>query len=441
VIEGENTADAGQSQELSKKPVHKRPGRSRFFKTAAGRKLIARFKAEYSGRPQPKNLGRTGPSSRDRSPAISDWELARSVALGKPIPSMKSNTLSARAKSLGLDYRTEIFCDAGNPFSDSDLHELRKRSGFTGERFEKLTGVSADGGPRQGFRIAAHAQKVIRWRDRTLQSLFRQSSRSYKHQRILKTLVPNLSDLDALLRECFGEIQKEIAGELTLTSVGEFVARRAKGLAKKSPHAGLWGEMLRYLAELAAHDAASKFLDESLKSLSQRTDVAGFARELLAARYGTTVWNVKRALPRGTQPIPAREMCGVILAYTEDATGSAAQPVTEKEMQTTKSGRDRTASRGRNRGGQKGPREITKLRILVAASYEIDGVGRYRAAPTLYPLQSDKDRAYDSFKDLYDSHAGRIAEKKKQLASFSGQDRKTLTHDALKRIAALDRGK
>jgi transcriptional regulator with XRE-family HTH domain len=349
----------------------KRPGRTKFFKSPRGQKLIARYEREYTGRSQPKNLGRTGPRRRDRSqsPIVSDWELAQYVGRGKAVPGMKSNTQSARAVSLGIDYGTETFCDQGNPFSDSDLHNLRKRCRFTGERFEKIIGVPTDGGERDGLRIVEHAEKVIEWRDVTLRNLLGKTSPSYKQDRVLKTLLPNLADLDALLRECFAEIQKAMP-EFTVSGVGDFVAEQAKSAARKSAHAGLWGEMLRYLVELAANEKARTFLDKNLASLPRRKDVADFVRELLAARYGASLWIVRRALLRSTAAIPPGEMCGVILSYAE--------PIAPPAILKSK------ALPGRPKGKQQAE---TLERIGDAAALVFLRYSQPEMIPLLYPKQ------------------------------------------------------
>jgi hypothetical protein len=295
----------------------KRPGRTRFFKSAAGQKQRAEFSRKYSGRPQPKNLGRTGPSRRDGSeaPIVSDWEIAQRLGCGESVIGMRKTTQSARAKSLGLDYGTVFFCEAGNPFDNAALRGLRSNAGFTAERFGSITGVPADTEKLEGIRIPEHAKKIIGWRDRTLTRLLSQTTPAYQHHRVLKTLVPQLGDSDVLFREALGRLKDDGTVITTLSRLGEAVSLRARGAAIKTEHGGFWGEALRYLIELAANPQSRKYLEAHLASFGQRPDVADFVREVLAARYGASFWIVRRALPRTTAIIPSAEMCGVILSY------------------------------------------------------------------------------------------------------------------------------
>jgi hypothetical protein len=307
----ENTPDA--VQDPTKK--RKRPGRGLFFESPAGRKLAKRFSKEYSGRPQPGKLGWAG------SRAVSNWDLAKRVARGEAVEGMKQSAVDMRAKSLGLAYRTAFFSDQGEPFTDGALQALRERLGFTTAKFEKLTGLGrrvADTRGHEMIRDPRDARIVIEWRDKALRSLLAESTPAYKNHRVLKTFLPDIADLDGLLRDRFAEIQnatRDVDG-LAIAKLGDLVCEQAQRAAKKSPNAGLWGELLRCLTELDACRESRVFLERNLGSLKDCKALADFVREIIAARYGTTAWTVKRALPRSTRSYSPAEMRGFVLDVT-----------------------------------------------------------------------------------------------------------------------------
>jgi hypothetical protein len=333
-------------EEITPNPVHvkrKRPGRALFFKTPAGRKLAKRFREEYSGRPQPSKLGWAG------SRAVTDWELAKRVTRGEIVEGMKRSAVDMRAKSLGLGYGTAFFCDQGEPLRDASLQSLRERLGFTTARFEKLTGL----GPKVADKRAAamirgprDARIVIEWRDKTLRSLLAATSPAYKNHRILKTFLPEIADLDGLLRDRFAEIQKTMRADFTLAHLGDFVCEQVRRSAKKTPHAGLWGEMLRCLVELDACRESRTFLEANLGSLRHCKALADFVREIIGARYGTTAWTITRALLRSTQPYSDAEMRGFVLdiAPVPTATQIAPAPVAPPKPKKIS---ERTVEKGR----------------------------------------------------------------------------------------------
>jgi hypothetical protein len=322
MVEQKNTADAAQSQELLNKPVRKRPGRSKFFRTAAGKRLLAQFKTQYSGRSQAKNLGRTGPGRSEALQAVPDWEVAKRLTRGVPVEGMKKNAAETRGRSFGLSYGTVFFCDQGEPFTDGDLQSLRERCGFTTSGFEQIVGLPARSTDRRHagmVRDPETVRSIVEWRDRTIRALLQESNPSQKYERVLKTLLPKLRDVYGM---CFGRftdmqkamLVKEDTRIWTLNSVGNFVCERARHDAKNKSHAGDWGWFLRYLTELDACNSSRTFLEANLKSLKRSIGVAGFVRELLGRRYGTTRWTVNRALSKKLKPIPAAEMCGLILS-------------------------------------------------------------------------------------------------------------------------------
>lgn len=298
-------------------PGLKRPGRTRFYKSREGQRQIARYKRDFTGRPQTKNLGRTGPRRQDGSqaPIVSDWKIAQHLGRGESVIGMRQTTQSARGKSLGLDYGTEFFCEAGQPFDNAALRNLRKRAGFTAERFEVITGAPADTERLNILRTPGQASKVLKWRDETLRELLSKTTPAYKHHRVLKTLLPQLLDCDAALREALGRLKDDGTDITTLSSLGEAVSMRAREAAINTEHGGFWGEALRYLVELAANAESRKYLEAHLATVSQRPNVADFVREVLAARYGASLWIVRRALSRTNPVIPSAEMCGVILLH------------------------------------------------------------------------------------------------------------------------------
>lgn len=99
-------------------------------------------------------------------------------------------------------------------------------------------------------------------------------------------------------------------------------------------------------------------------------------------------------------------------------------------------GLDAKATR-RGPGAPKGARSSTKARITIAASLEIEGVGRYRGAPEVFPGQG-KDRAYENIKDLYGSYNQAISVEKVRLLSLSDSARSSAVSEARK---WLNRGK
>ncbi len=320
----------------------KRPGRALFFKTPAGRKLAKRFGEEYSGRPQPTKLGWAG------SRAVSDWELAKRVTRGEAVEGMKQSAVDMRTQHLGLRYGTAFFCDQGEPLRDARLQSLRERLGFTTAKFEKLTGL----GPKVADRRAAamirgprDARIVIEWRDKTLRSLLAATTPTYKNDRLLKTFLPNIAELDGLLRDRFAEIQKTMSEDFTLARVGEFVCEQARRAAKKSPHAGLWGEMLRCLVELDACPESRAFLKSNLGSLKNCKVLADFVREIIGARYGTTAWTVKRALLRSTRPYSEAEMRGFVLEIAPMPMPAAIAPTAAAPSKPKKAS-ERTIEKG-----------------------------------------------------------------------------------------------
>ena len=329
-----SSSDEAQKQHnLPQYTKHKRPGRRKFFRSRQGKKLLRRFEEEYSGRSQPKNLGRTGPGRIDRSQAVSDWQLAKCISQGLLAEEMKPNAAYSRARSLGLGYGTVFMCDQGEPFTDADLQSLRERCGFTVARFEKLTGLpnrSTDKRHSTMIRAPETARMVIQWRDRALRSLLRNDTNAYKNERVLTTLVPNLPALYRFLADRFAKIQNTMLSEAdnrvwTLNSLGNFVCEEARRATKKTSHGGPWGKMLRFLGELDACDATRTFLEKNLSSLKKSKAIARFSRELIGDRYGTTHWTVKRAL--SASRIPAAEMCGLIV-YADEAP----QPTTPAAM-------------------------------------------------------------------------------------------------------------
>jgi hypothetical protein len=318
MIDEQTTANALQAKEAPRK----RPGRSKFFRTAAGKRQAAQFSEAYSGRSQARNLGRTGPGKIEQSAAVSDWELVKCLGRGEIPEEMKTNAAQSRGRSLGLNYGTVFFCDQGEPFTDGELQALRGRCGFTCAAFEQLVGLPArsiDARHASMVRAPDIARAIVNWRDSVLRSLLQVANPAYKYERVLKTFLPGIRALYRLSVDRFTEIQKAMqAGGgkriWTLSSLGNFVCEQAKQSAKQKTHAGPWGMFLRFLAELDDCAETKEFLEAKLKSLNRSKALAVFVRELLGQRYGTTHWTVNRALSPKLRVVPSAEMCGLILS-------------------------------------------------------------------------------------------------------------------------------
>jgi hypothetical protein len=318
MIEHKDTTNALQA----KGSPRKRPGRSKFFRSPAGKRQAAQFSRAYSGRSQARNLGRSGPGKIEPSVAVSDWELVKCLRRGEIPEEMKTNAAQSRGRSLGLNYGTVFFCDHGEPFTDGELQGLRSRCGFTSAAFEQLVGLPArsiDARHASMVRAPEIARAIVNWRDSVLRSLLQVANPKYKYERVLKTFLPSIRGLYQLWVGCFAEIQKAMQTERrkriwTLSSLGNFVCEQARQSARQKTHAGSWGAFLRYLAELDDCEETKTFLEARLKSIKRSKELAVFVRELLGHRYGTTHWTVNRALSTKLRLIPSAEMCGLILS-------------------------------------------------------------------------------------------------------------------------------
>jgi hypothetical protein len=303
-----------------------------FYKTPAGQEQARQFREKYSGVARPDLRGRTGP--KRVSPPVASWEIARRVSSGigqveaaKQI-GMERSTLRKRAQSLGLGFRAASLCDFGQPFRNGDLVRLRDLCGFTKENFEKHVGLAKFQALAHGDNRLVHpkvARKVLTWRDRVLsQVMTAREQKQFRRERVLRTLLPKLPELNhALLqslRELRAELQNPDRSSWTVADLCEKVCDNAQAEAKKNT-SDYWRVTLRYLWQ------AELFLQQNIGRLRDTSEqLSTLIYGMMGAPFQASAVAIQNALRSRTSVIPAAEMSGIVLMLTQPPRAKGGAP-------------------------------------------------------------------------------------------------------------------
>lgn len=227
-------------------------------------------------------------------------------------------------ESVGLAGEPAVY-DCGQPCTSPILIQLRDASGLTASEFAKKVGVperqfvEATRPSRAAKNRRVHpdlARKVIGWREKLLRRIFERVQASHSADavnkpRILKTLVPNLSQnysiLVGVLRRLQEALRNEPANERQ--SLPDYFCTQAKREVR-SGHKGIFVEFLAWAPDLIPS------IEENRARIKESELVSEMAHELLAARWKLTRNMVFEGLKARTRKIPRSEMRYRILALS-----------------------------------------------------------------------------------------------------------------------------
>jgi hypothetical protein len=373
------------------------------------KRFAAKMSAERTGRPQLKNLGRTGPGRIKQGPIVLDWQIVRALTSGLSATEagilfgMQTRTVAARAESLHLAFGSVFLTDQGKVFRDATLRDICDRCGFLTEGdFEKAVGLKRRGagirkGGPQAIRVPATARTVREWRDGVIIALTgqkRDKNRPYRNHEVIHTLLPDLGNLRYALAEVFAEIRTELKhhSEWTIENVWNFTAEQGR----REGEGSTWHRTMRYLWEI------ERILGEKLDRLRRTESIAGFVREILGDRYRVHPQQIKLAMQRGIRTIRPERMLGLILSMAAAAPASTTIPPSKPA----------TKPRGHKRGYRT---PETNRRIELAAALRFLGQSPYKMAPRIYPDQHKRANAETATYKLFQRYGEEIKERSKSF--------------------------
>jgi hypothetical protein len=287
------------------------------YNSKAGDEVRKKIASSLSGRARPDLRGRTGrrPSGR----TISRWSAAQLLAKGVGVKSAAKQLgapnwkqLQRIGQAIGLAFGTAFILEQGRPFTHGSLSKIREISGCTDVEFSKFVGVST----RQVSTIESGrivqpkvARRVSAWRDGVLRQLLAERShKSYRKDAVLKSLVPELSEVNGFLLKTIEEVRQETRKFplRTANDLGEFLCVKAQ----QHRSGGDWKKTLGYFAELP-----SGVIDEFLRRARGAELNGKLVRWLIGGRWGASAGTVQNALRRRCNSISPAAMLMLILRY------------------------------------------------------------------------------------------------------------------------------